>query len=181
MKHSKKIDSYIELLKEYNEDVNVFSRKSYETLPFHIEDCQNLASLIPDTANVIFDLGSGSGLPSVILAILLRNVTVYALESKGKKCAFLDLVKADLDLKNYLVVNTNVFEFPTRVVSPDVITAKAFGPLEKTLRVAERFAKKGTQLIVPISQKQRDAYLIEYGVKVHFMEKNGFLYLTKTF
>ncbi|MFT5171408.1 MAG: 16S rRNA (guanine527-N7)-methyltransferase, partial [Candidatus Marinamargulisbacteria bacterium] len=135
-----KIDQFIDLLKAYNMHTNIYSEKAYDKLPFHIDDSKVLAGLISNKPLTVFDFGSGSGLPSAIIAILNPNNTVYAIESKSRKSKFLCQVAESLSLTNYKIVNQNIIEFARESrPKPDIITAKAFGPIEKTLDFAKRF------------------------------------------
>ena len=70
MDQKKTIKAYITLLKEYNQTTNIYSKTAYNKLEFLIEDCNQLAKLITNTNQHVLDIGSGSGLPSVIIAIV---------------------------------------------------------------------------------------------------------------
>jgi len=151
------IQRYISLLKDYNELTNVYSKKAYDSLPFHVNDSLTLASLIGNKALTVVDMGSGSGLPSIIIALTNPNNTLIALESKSRKTVFLEKVAKALGLSNYNVVNQNIMEYcQNRKKAADIITAKAFGPLSKSLLLAKKLAKKGGHLYVPISAKQSE-------------------------
>ena len=110
MAFDKQINNYISLLKAYNEHTNVYSKKAYDHLPFHIADCKMLAGLIGGDCDIL-DMGSGSGLPSIILAICKPSCTVTAVESKSRKTKFLDQIKDDLELHNLTVVNSDIHEY----------------------------------------------------------------------
>ncbi|UQY80734.1 Ribosomal RNA small subunit methyltransferase G [Candidatus Hepatincola sp. Av] len=75
------------------------------------------------SGKIIFDLGSGAGFPSVVLAIMDSQNTYYAIESNSKKCVFLQYVKRELKLDNFIVVNTRIENFILQQqVSPSVAT-----------------------------------------------------------
>ena len=71
----------------------------------HIDDSQQLAEYIPKNKTVI-DLGSGAGFPAVVLAIL--GYKVIAVESIGKKCRFLEMLRSELELPNLTIINDRV-------------------------------------------------------------------------
>ena len=98
-----KVKRYIELLKEYNEKVNIYSKKAYDKLDFHIQDCINIAKLIGNEKIKVMDVGSGAGLPAVIMAILNHKNEVTAVESKSRKTNFLEIVKKELALDNLVI------------------------------------------------------------------------------
>ena len=168
-----KIQAYIDLLKDYNQTTNIFSKNAYDKLDFHINDCLTLSSLVQNTTRTIFDFGSGSGLPSIPLAITHPAVSVIAIESKSRKTNFLNHVKTELKLTNLKVVTKNLFEWKTPS-KPDIITAKAFAPLDKINRLYSRFKGKNTFVLIPISQNQAEIYKIEPNITI--IEKNSFLY-----
>ncbi len=154
-KQKDKIEAYILLLKTYNETTNIYSKKAYDKLDFHVADCINIAELCENKHQSITDLGSGSGLPSIIVAICCPNSTITALESKSRKTTFLVQAKATLDLNNYNVINQNIPEWIHHSQpQTDIITAKAFAPFKDCVSTAKRIAKKGAKLIVPISFNQ---------------------------
>ncbi len=150
------IDRYIALLKEYNEHTNIYSKKAYDKLDFHIQDCITLASLIGNQTISVVDFGSGSGLPSIILAISNPNNQVVAVESKSRKAVFLSRVVEELNLSNITIINQNLYEWARTVEQPfDVVTAKAFGSIEKIKGIAKHIIKKGqSKMFVPISYDQ---------------------------
>jgi 16S rRNA (guanine527-N7)-methyltransferase len=176
------IAKFIELLKTYNETTNIYSQSAYDKLDFHITDCITLASLI-GSPNFILDMGSGSGLPSVILAIILSKSKVVAVESKGRKCDFLRLAKTELGLSNFTVIQEDINQYiHTAKPRPDIITAKAFAPYPKAIMIASKMAKKGCQLWIPISAAQRDAITTAptSGIDIT-THSDGYLYLKKQF
>jgi 16S rRNA (guanine527-N7)-methyltransferase len=179
-----KIETYIQLLKEYNEHTNIYSKGAYDKLPFHIADSQEIARIIKNTAQTVIDMGSGSGLPSILIAIENPNNEVIAIESKSRKTKFLIECKEKLNLKNYTVKTVNITEYIHKEKpKADIITAKAFAPFEKCYKLAVRMHKRGTKLIVPISTKQYEENQDEWANKVAF-KKNEELesyYQIKTF
>ncbi|MBT5855960.1 hypothetical protein HOH87_04920 [bacterium] len=176
---TQKIKDYIALLKDYNDSVNIYSKNAYPHLDFHIEDSQNMAELIGNTSITIADMGSGSGLPSIILAIMNPNNKIWAIESKGKKRTFLKQAKETLDLENYNVFDGDTQEYANRKIDKiDVLTAKAFAKLPKVIKIAQKMPiLKESYLLVPITQKQ----VLEYDLKstdliTKVTKSNNFIY-----
>ena len=180
------IERYISCLKAYNETTNIYSKKSYDKLEFHIEDSLKLASIIGNTETLVYDFGSGSGLPSIPIAIANPNNSVVAFESKSRKSNFLEHVADQLGLTNYTVMHENIVEHGRNSIeTSDVITAKAFCPYERIDQYTKYFIKDGTRLYLPISQTQYDVYhqLNLPGVSL-IVEEEGdkrFFYLSKTY
>lgn len=154
----KQIDTYITLLKAYNETTNIYSKSAYDKLDFHIKDCINLAELSGNKDQVITDFGSGCGLPSIILAIFCPLSRIVAIESKSRKTKFLEIVKKELNLTNLEIITQNIHEWIHHTnPQSDIITSKAFAPIEKALPIAKKIAKKRSFYITPISYTQREA------------------------
>ena len=93
-----RVEAYVRELLRYNERTNVYSKSAYRHLPFHVQDSvvlgQQLAAATATEGGGVLDLGSGSGLPSVVLACVLPEQPVYAVESKSRKTRFLTQARA---------------------------------------------------------------------------------------
>jgi 16S rRNA (guanine(527)-N(7))-methyltransferase RsmG len=153
-----KIKHFKSYLFEYNESTNIYSKKSYDFLDIHIQDSLNLAELTKGSP-VHVDLGSGSGLPGVIMAMSGKS-EIICVESKQKKRLFLNYVKEALDLSNLTIFNGDVQLF-TKVYSGPKITslsAKAFAKPPKLLMYLSMFRKpqvlSSAHCWVPISKNQ---------------------------
>jgi 16S rRNA (guanine527-N7)-methyltransferase len=106
-------------------------------------DSAQLIAVAPDALRWA-DLGTGAGLPGVVLAILLKDrpgATVYLVESLTKRCKFLAEVVAELKLPAE-VVNARAEDVRLTV---DVVTARAVAPLPKLLGFAERYLSAGAR------------------------------------
>jgi 16S rRNA (guanine527-N7)-methyltransferase len=156
MKHVGKIEAYKALLKDWNSRVNLYSEKAYDRLDFHIQDSIHLAEFIGNQDKTVLDMGSGSGLPSVIIAIMNPRNKVTAIESKAKKVRFLEAAREALELPNYEPIATDINEYLAKVKpTPHFITAKAFAPYDKLKKICRgvQLAKNPT-LLVPLSLAQ---------------------------
>jgi len=173
------IAHYVETLKAYDEVANVYSPSAYEKLDFHLQDAVHLANVIenPDT---IVDLGSGSGLPSVLLAILYPESEVCAVESKEKKYKFLTHAKKTLDLTHFSAMHTDA-ESVLRLIKTEqlpatAITAKAFMPPEKLAKMLQRFNRSLPPCYVPVSQRQIEN-LGKMPIPYQIVTSGGYFYL----
>ena len=155
-----KIGLFKDHLFEYNEATNIYSKKSYDSLDMHIQDSLNLAELTSESAFHV-DMGSGSGLPGVIMAIASK-AQVVCIESKQKKRLFLHYVKEALDLTNLTIFDGDVQLFTKLHCGPKItsFSAKAFAKPPKLLMYLSMFKKhqylKASSCWVPISQKQSE-------------------------
>ena len=84
-----KLDCYVQLLIKWQARINLISSKTLpEIWHRHILDSAQLVSYLPKSTSVILDMGSGAGLPGVILAILTRH-RLHLVESDSRKMAFM--------------------------------------------------------------------------------------------
>ena len=107
----------------------------------HAFDSAQLLALAPD-ARVWADIGTGAGLPGVVLAILLKEAPgaqVHLIESLAKRCRFLSEVVAVLQLP--AKVHHGRAE-DTRLTGIEVVTARACAPLSRLLGYAEPLMRK---------------------------------------
>jgi 16S rRNA (guanine527-N7)-methyltransferase len=94
----------------------------------HILNCAAVAPLVPRDARLV-DVGSGAGLPGLVLAIARPDLQVTLVEPLLRRVAWLEDVTKDLDLINAIVVRARAEELPTGWA--DVATARAVAPLAK--------------------------------------------------
>jgi 16S rRNA (guanine527-N7)-methyltransferase len=133
-----KLNQYKALLAKWNTKINLIAKSDLETIEeAHIEGALKLASLIEEnhkSARTICDVGSGSGLPLIVLASFLKDKMLYSIESQRKKVHFLEYVAinigADITFFNKRIEDINNFK-------ADVITAKAFADIEGFLSLTQ--------------------------------------------
>jgi len=96
----------------------------------HILNCAVVCELIEPNATVI-DVGSGAGLPGIVLAVARPDLTVTLVEPILRRATFLSEVVESLDLSRTTVVRARAEEIRARrLVEPaDVVTARAVAPL----------------------------------------------------
>ena len=118
---------YVCLLNKWNKTYNLTAVRDPREMVFrHIIDSLSIVPHI--SGDRILDVGSGPGLPGVVLAIMYPAKNITTLDSNGKKTRFMLQAKLDLKLENLEVVNARVEAFAS--VTPfDVITSRAFTSL----------------------------------------------------
>jgi 16S rRNA (guanine527-N7)-methyltransferase len=109
----------------------------------HAWDSAQLLTHMPE-ARTWADLGAGAGLPSVVLAILLKgrdDAHVWMIDSLGKRCRFLQSVVDALELPA-TVINGRAEE---QVIRCDVVTARAVAAMDRLLGYAQPYFERGAQ------------------------------------
>ena len=91
-----------------------------------------------------YDLGSGAGLPGIVVAIARPDLRVGLVDSRGKRIAFLELAVEQLDLPN---ASIHAVRAESLTQSVDLCMARAFAPAPRAWRVAERLLRPGGRLI----------------------------------
>ncbi len=125
---SASLDRYAALLREWNVTASLLSAgdiRDVETI--HFPDACSLARLVGrlcEGGGLLFDIGSGGGLPAIPLKIALPHVPVLLVERSSRKVAFLRKAVAHLGLKDVRILHAN---FPEGLseVAPQAIVARA--------------------------------------------------------
>ena len=120
--------SYLALLVKWNSVYNLTSvRDPNEMVKQHLLDSLSAAHAFKDAKNVL-DVGSGGGLPGMILAITYPAIRISMIDTVNKKTAFLAQAKTELGLAN-VTVHTGRVEALQVEQKFDVITSRAFSEL----------------------------------------------------
>jgi 16S rRNA (guanine527-N7)-methyltransferase len=94
------LDRYATLLLRWNERINLTAARTVDDAMQHIADCEALIPFISADAKRLVDVGSGGGLPAVVIAALRPDLRVIAVEPIQKKHAFLRTAVRELGLSN---------------------------------------------------------------------------------
>jgi 16S rRNA (guanine527-N7)-methyltransferase len=111
----------------------------------HLLNCAAIGRLIPARASVV-DLGSGAGLPGIVLSILLPGIKMTLLEPLARRVEFLEESVAALDLTNVKVVRGRAEEYAGRLLA-DVVTSRAVAPLDKLVGLSAGLARPGGRVL----------------------------------
>ncbi len=103
-----KLNNYFELLRVWNKKFNltrIIEENDVYLKHFYDSICLVKSNLIKNENMNICDLGSGAGLPGIVIKIFFDNVKMTLIESSTKKCEFLRVVIKELNLKDVEVIN----------------------------------------------------------------------------
>ena len=112
----------------------------------HLLNCALVAELVPDQGELV-DIGSGAGLPGVVLAMLRPRLHVVLLEPLLRRSVFLEECVSALDLPNATVLRARAEEKAASRISADVATARAVAPLDRLVGWAAGLLRPGGQLL----------------------------------
>lgn len=121
---------YLDLLQRWNATYNLTAvRDRQGMLTQHLADCLAVVKPLSRVlqAGRVLDVGSGGGLPGVVLAIMRPQLQVTCVDTVGKKAAFVRQVAGSLGLNNLQSVHARVEALA--LPSFDLITSRAFASL----------------------------------------------------
>ncbi len=144
------LDEFKELIIEKNKEINLISAKNINNLGNrHIIDCAQVIDLIDINSETCTDIGSGAGLPGIVLSIILKNkkidMKMNLYEKSYHKSSFLRSVSKKLKLDSE-IFQEDIFK-KKNLVSGSIL-ARAFKPLPVILDLVEKNFEKYTNLIV---------------------------------
>ena len=141
------LERYVDLLKAASGTQNLISASTLDGIwERHILDSAQLVRFEPRTGASWVDIGSGAGLPGIVIAALIAG-PVTLVEPRRLRAEFLQLAVDSLDLAGRVTVRASKIE---RVAGPfDVIIARAGAPLDRLLGIAHHLARKGTIWALP--------------------------------
>ena len=138
---------YHALINKWNKVYNLSAiRDPLESIKKHFLDSFSILEFIK--SGLLLDVGSGAGLPGIIIAIMKPKTNVFVIDSVGKKCRFMQTVKTELGLENLTVINTRVesFNYPE---SFSQITSRAFASAIDTVNKTKHLiANDGRYLLM---------------------------------
>jgi 16S rRNA (guanine527-N7)-methyltransferase len=131
-----RLSLYLDLLQQWQRAINLVGASTLaDPWRRHILDSAQLVPHLPAVAGTVLDLGSGAGLPGLVLAVL-GVPGVQLVESDQRKAQFLR--EAARTTQAPIVVHAARIE-QLDAVHADVVTARALAPLDRLLGLAERF------------------------------------------
>ena len=114
---------YLTLLNRWNAVHNLTAvRDPLQQVPRHVLDCLAVVPYLED-AHTLADIGSGAGLPALLLAVMRPQLAVLAVESNGKKAAFIRQAVTALQLPNVQVAAQRAEDW--RGAPQDIIISRA--------------------------------------------------------
>ena len=139
--------AYRDLLLRWNATINLVAAKTAADVDRrHIADSLQLLPLIPPSGPIA-DLGSGAGLPGLVLAAAMPEREVHLVESDKRKAAFLIEAAGTLKLAQVKVHATRIEQ--ARLPPLAAVTARALAPIATLLDLAARFLAPGGVMVLP--------------------------------
>ena len=145
------LESLISMIQQKNKEINLISREIYEKEQIrerHILDSAQIIDFVDLNCNTTSDLGSGGGMPGLIVAIVMKqmknNMKVRLYEKSYHKCAFLKDVSKKLNL-NTEIIQKDIFT--VKNIETGTIMSRAFKPMPVILNLVNENFKKFKNII----------------------------------
>ena len=143
---------FISMLQQRNEEINIISKETAKNEVIrerHIVDSAQIIEFVDLNSSIIIDIGSGGGMPGIIISIIIKNqknsAKVHLFEKSHHKSSFLRKVSRDLKL-NTEVIQENIFD--AQNLESGTIMARAFKPLPIILDLVYKNFSSYKNLIV---------------------------------
>ena len=144
-------EDLISMIQKKNEHINIISRNIYEKKAIrdrHIIDSAQIIDIIDLNSNTTCDLGTGGGMPGLIVAIVMKKLNnkmkINLFEKSYHKCVFLKEVSKKLNL-NTEVIQKDIFT--VKNIETGTIMSRAFKPMPVILNLINENFKKYKNII----------------------------------
>lgn len=139
-KQQTKLIQYVELLDKWNKTYNLTAvRNPAQMVTRHLLDCLTVCPFLQGSN--ILDVGTGAGLPGIVLAIVFPEKQFTLLDSNNKKTRFVVQALSELELPNVVVVQSRVEEYQSPKVFDTVIT-RAYSAIDDMLQQTSHLLSK---------------------------------------
>lgn len=143
-----RLEQFTRLLVDENRRQNLISTASADSVwQRHIADSMQLLTHVPRETSGWIDLGSGAGMPGLVIAIARPDIRITLVESRKKRITWLGDCASHFELHNCQVAGSRLESVETAPMQ--VICARAFAPLGKLLTLSARFSTRDTVWLLP--------------------------------
>ena len=145
------LETLISMIQNKNKEINIISKKMYEKQAIrerHIVDSAQIIDFVDLNYNTTSDLGTGGGMPGLIVAIIMKklknNMKINLYEKSYHKCVFLKEVSKKLNL-NTEIIHKDLFR--VKNIETGTIMSRAFKPMPIILNLVNENFKKYKNII----------------------------------
>jgi 16S rRNA (guanine527-N7)-methyltransferase len=172
-----KLLHYLELIIKWNKVHNLTAIDDpSEGVKKHLLDSLSILSFIKK--GKILDVGSGAGLPGIVIALMRDDIDVTSIDSVGKKCRFMEHARLDLNLTNFNVVNDRVEIYKANECFNQIVS-RAFATFKDTKKLtAHLICPEGEYLFMKGKHYKMESIsedFIENKVNVPFVSEERFI------
>ena len=180
------LESLISMIQKKNKEINIISRKNSDQGVIrqrHIVDSAQIIDFVDLNTNTTSELGSGGGIPGLIIAILMKklknSMKIKLYEKSHHKCVFLKDVSEKLEL-NTEIIQKDIFKL--RDIETGTIMSRAFKPMPIILDLVQKNFRKYKNIILFMGKSGRKIlnetlkiWDLDYEEKKSLTNKDSFL------
>ena len=180
------LESLISMIQKKNKEINIISRKNSDQGVIrqrHILDSAQIIDFVDLNTNTTSDLGSGGGIPGLIIAILMKklknSMKIKLYEKSHHKCVFLKDVSEKLEL-NTEIIQKDIFKL--RDIETGTIMSRAFKPMPIILDLVQKNFRQYKNIILFMGKSGRKIlnetlkiWDLDYEEKKSLTNKDSFL------
>ena len=180
------LESFISMIQKKNREINIISKNNSDQEAIrqrHIVDSAQIIDFVDLNTNTTSDLGSGGGIPGLIIAILMKklknSMKIKLYEKSHHKCVFLKDVSEKLEL-NTEIIQKDIFKL--RDIETGTIMSRAFKPMPIILDLVQKNFRKYKNIILFMGKSGRKIlnetlkiWDLEYEEKKSLTNKDSFL------
>ncbi len=180
------LESLISMIQKKNKEINIISKKNFDQGVIrqrHIFDSAQIIDFIDLNNSTTSDLGSGGGMPGLIIAILMKklknSMKIKLYEKSYHKCAFLEDVSEKLEL-NTEIIQKDIFKITD--IETGTIMSRAFKPMPIILDLVQKNFRKYKNIILFMGKSGRKIlnetlkiWDLDYEEKKSLTNKDSFL------
>lgn len=143
--------AYMNLIQKWNKAYNLVGTSDTQTLiEKHLLDSLAISPFIQQTP--VLDVGSGAGLPGILLAIAHPEIEFTLCDSNGKKARFMRQSVIELGLKNVTVEHGRIQSYHAEQ-APMIVMSRAFAPLQEALEILADVCHPSGQVMIMLGLK----------------------------
>tara|TARA_Y100000591_G_scaffold232393_1_gene203267 strand:- start:538 stop:1182 length:645 start_codon:yes stop_codon:yes gene_type:complete len=156
------LENFISMIQDKNKEINLISKKTSETNEIrqrHIIDSAQIIDFVDLNSNTTSDLGTGGGMPGLIVAIVMKQIKndmkVNLYEKSYHKCVFLREVSKKLNL-NTEIIQKDIFK--VKNIETGTIMSRAFKPIPVIIDLVNKNFKKYNNIILFMGSNGKDIF-----------------------
>jgi 16S rRNA (guanine527-N7)-methyltransferase len=178
------IDEYLSLLQQWNKKINLTAVRQYEDMFYkHILDVLVVFSkdcMFLTPPGSIVDLGSGAGLPGLIISIIQPEFCITSVDKIEKKITFQQICKSKLKLNHFNPISGRIedlLSWAEHNNNYDYITSRAFTQIQFLLFYGIRLLKQSGKIILWKGEKWQEEYeQVSEEIKKQFYPPEVYIY-----